>query len=126
MSLFTDAESPVITDIPIEISQDTDPGQPNTRVTWTPPTATDNIGPVTLTSNHEPGTLFNIGTHIVVYTARDQGGNMATASFEIKVIGKFHANVLFYYIYWLKGYYTPDQICDYLFISQNLRHISDK
>ena len=84
----TDSENPVITGLPSLGSQNTDPGQPNARVTWTPPTATDNSGPVTLTSNHQPGSLFNIGTHTVVYTARDEGGNEITASFIVNIQGK--------------------------------------
>ena len=80
--------------MPSQESQNTDPGQPYARVIWTPPTATDNSGPVTLTSTHEPGTLFNIGTHTVAYTARDQSSNVITASFEVNIIGKHHANDL--------------------------------
>ena len=89
--MFTDSESPVITGLP-SLVRNTNPGQPNARVTWTPPTAIDNSGPVTLTSNHQPGSLFNIGTHTVVYTANDQHGNVETASFEVTVIGIFYAS----------------------------------
>jgi len=52
--------------------------------TWTPPTATDNCS-VTLTSTHDPGDTFPVGTTKVTYTAKDSRGNTATCTFDIHV-----------------------------------------
>lgn len=56
-----------------------------TSVSWTPPTATDNCGSLTLTSSHEPGATFSIGTTVVTYTATDDAGNISTCSFNVIV-----------------------------------------
>ncbi len=53
-------------------------------VSWTAPTASDNCE-VTLTSTHEPGDLFDLGTTTVVYTATDAAGNTATCSFDVTI-----------------------------------------
>jgi hypothetical protein len=54
-------------------------------VIWTAPTATDNSGSVTLTSNFESGSEFPEGTTAVVYTATDAAGNQVTCSFSVTV-----------------------------------------
>ncbi|MFN0176335.1 MAG: HYR domain-containing protein [Saprospiraceae bacterium] len=51
---------------------------------WTPPTMTDNCGPVTLTSNLSPG-IFPTGDTTVVYTATDASGNSVSCSFNVSV-----------------------------------------
>jgi gliding motility-associated-like protein len=53
-------------------------------VTWTPPTATDNCS-ATMTSTHNPGASFPLGTTKVTYTAKDARGNTATCTFDIHV-----------------------------------------
>ena len=58
-------------------------------VTWTPPTASDNSGQVTLTSTHNPGNTFTIGTTRVTYTATDPYSNEVTESFDVIVIGLY-------------------------------------
>ncbi len=52
---------------------------------WTAPVATDNCGPVSLASSHDPGDTFPLGTTTVVYTATDQSGNVSTCSFDVNV-----------------------------------------
>jgi hypothetical protein len=52
---------------------------------WTPPTATDNCGPVNVTSTHNPGASFPIGTTQVTYTAKD-GKNNVSAPCEFNVV----------------------------------------
>ena len=52
--------------------------------TWIPPTVTDNCS-VTMTSTHDPGDSFPIGTTKVIYTAKDGYGNTATCTFDIHV-----------------------------------------
>lgn len=56
-----------------------------TPATWTAPTATDNCGPVNVTSTHTPGSSFPVGTTTVSYNAVDGRGNGA-APCEFKVI----------------------------------------
>ena len=75
---------PVITGCPANISLSTSPTQCSAVVSWTPPTATDNCG-VTLTSTHNPGDTFPVGTTVVVYTAADPAGNTTTCSFTVTV-----------------------------------------
>jgi gliding motility-associated-like protein len=52
---------------------------------WTPPTPTGVCGPVTVTSNYDPGSTFQVGTTTVVYTVSDTLGYTASASFNISV-----------------------------------------
>ena len=54
-------------------------------VSWTAPTATD-FYDVTLTSTHNPGDTFQIGNTPVTYTATDEAGNTAQASFTVFII----------------------------------------
>ena len=89
LNLKTDAENPVISDMPSNTNQNTDPASPTAAVTWTSPTATDNSGAVTLISSHNPGDLFNIGTTTVTYTATDSSSNEVTSSFDVIVAGNF-------------------------------------
>jgi HYR domain/GEVED domain len=53
--------------------------------TWTPPTATDNCGVPSLSSTHNSGNSFRIGTTTVIYTATDAKNNKATCSFTVTV-----------------------------------------
>ena len=85
---FPGAEDPVISSTPSDISQSTDAGVANTAVTWTPPTASDNSGMVTLTSSHNSGDTFPIGATTVTYTAVDPDSNMVTDSFTVTITGK--------------------------------------
>ncbi len=82
-----DNEYPVITGIPANITQDTDPELPTAVVNWTEPTASDNSGSVTLTSSHVSGETFPIGVTIVTYTAVDDGSNMVFESFAVLIEG---------------------------------------
>ena len=75
--------------MPANRNQNTDPALATAAMLWTPPTATDNSGAVTLTSSHNPGDLFNIGTTTVTYTATDSSSNEVTSSFDVIVAGKF-------------------------------------
>ena len=76
-----DDEDPVISNCP---TGDITVGSCNNTVNWTTPTATDNCS-VTLTSTHNPGDVFSVGTTNVVYTATDGAGNTATCSFNVIV-----------------------------------------
>lgn len=58
-----------------------------TPASWTPPTATDNCGPVNVTSTHNPGAAFPTGTTQVSYNATDgQGNGAAPCEFDVIVV----------------------------------------
>ncbi|WP_373493499.1 HYR domain-containing protein, partial [Aquiflexum sp.] len=80
-----DNEDPVIIDCPSNITVSNDPDSCDAVVNWTEPTATDNSGTVTLTSNFEPGSVFPVGTTEVKYTATDGAGNQSTCTFNVTV-----------------------------------------
>ena len=85
---FADDENPAISSTPADISQSTDATLATAVVTWTPPTASDNSGAVTLTSSHNPGDTFSLGVTTVTYTAVDAASNMVTDSFMVTITGK--------------------------------------
>ncbi|HEY5823846.1 MAG TPA: HYR domain-containing protein [Cyclobacteriaceae bacterium] len=70
---------------PVDIQVTNMNGGCATAVTWTPPTATDNCGNVTLTSTHNPGDTFNVGSTTITYTATDDYNNTKTCSFKVTV-----------------------------------------
>ena len=64
-------------------------GDTTVAVTWTIPTATDNVTPASQLNNpfvsHSPGDLFPIATTPVTYIFQDAAGNQATCSFDVIV-----------------------------------------
>jgi gliding motility-associated-like protein len=54
-------------------------------VSWDPPTATTRCGELSLTSSHEPGETFSVGTTPVVYTAANDAGKTITCNFNVIV-----------------------------------------
>jgi len=85
LSFTVDRTIPVISGVPANIVIDNDPGQPSATVSWTAPTATDNISLHQLTSDHAPGETFPLGVTTVTYTAEDAVYNRATRSFTVTV-----------------------------------------
>ena len=79
-----DAQDPIISGCPGNITETTDPGNCDAVVNWTAPTASDNCS-ATITASHDPGDKFPKGTTTVTYTAEDGAGNTATCSFDITV-----------------------------------------
>ncbi|MCD2258859.1 HYR domain-containing protein [Psychroserpens luteolus] len=75
--IVEDTTDPVITDCPSDITL-----CGAQAVIWVMPSATDNCD-VTLTSTHEPGDVFDVGTTKVIYTATDNAGNTAICSFDV-------------------------------------------
>ncbi|GEM_PF-1170813 len=53
------------------------------QVTWTAPVTTC---PSTITSTHNSGDIFDLGTTEVVYEARDGAGGLITCSFQVTVV----------------------------------------
>ena len=83
----TDNENPVISDLPDDITQNTDSELSTAVVTWTEPTATDNSASVTLSSSHNSGDMFSIGNTTVTYTATNGASNTVVAMFTVEIEG---------------------------------------
>ncbi len=79
-----DTENPTIT-CPADITVSNDAGQCDAVVTWTVPTGADNCAGSTVTSSHNPGDTFPIGTTTVTYTITDAAGLTASCSFNVTV-----------------------------------------
>ncbi|MEJ7646398.1 MAG: HYR domain-containing protein [Chryseolinea sp.] len=79
-----DTSKPVLVTPTAPIPVDADP-QCKANPTWTPPAFFDCSLPLTLTSTHNPGSTFTLGTTNVTYTARDKNGNTATTTFAVTV-----------------------------------------
>ena len=80
-----DVQDPTLEDCPTNIAQSTDTDMCDAVVTWTPPTPLDNCPGVTLSSTHNPGDTFPLGTTTVTYTATDSTGNNVSCSFDITI-----------------------------------------
>eukprot|EP00042_Codosiga_hollandica_P059165 m.906592 g.906592 ORF g.906592 m.906592 type:complete len:236 (+) comp60078_c0_seq11:1653-2360(+) len=82
-----DFEPPTIIGCPVDLDSPVD-ATGTANVTWTAPTASDNIQVLSLSSTHEPGTLFDLraSPYTVTYTATDVGGLQATCSFVVKLV----------------------------------------
>ena len=81
----TDDEDPAIAGMPSNITQSNDAGICGAAVSWTAPTGTDNCTVASLTSTHNIGDTFSVGTTTVIYTVTDLAGNTATGSFTVTV-----------------------------------------
>ncbi|MDX2108672.1 MAG: HYR domain-containing protein [Verrucomicrobiota bacterium] len=82
----SDSIAPVISGCPSNITANTANGQATATVTWTAPTASDNIAVTSFTSTHNSGASFPVGTTTVTYTALDAAGNSSTCSFTVTVV----------------------------------------
>jgi streptogramin lyase len=82
-----DTEAPVIT-CPEDITVSNDQGtcDDDAVVTWTAPTGADNCFGFVVTSTHEPGDAFPLGTTEVTYTVTDAAGLTAECSFNVTVV----------------------------------------
>ncbi|XP_070545133.1 hyalin-like [Ptychodera flava] len=79
-----DIESPSI-DCPPDIDTNSNTGMPSVSVTWSIPSASDNSGNVSVSSSHDPGSVFIIGVTVVSYEAIDPSGNTDSCSFTVRV-----------------------------------------
>ncbi len=82
----TDISAPQITSCPQNQTIEVKEGLCTVPAGWSTPIALDNCSGVTLTSTHNSGHNFAIGTTIVTYTATDDQGLQAVCSFSITVI----------------------------------------
>ena len=86
---------PVITNCPGDFTQTVSYGETLSPVTWDEPTASDESGNASLSSDYRSGDSFDAGVSTTVtYTAVDNSGNEATCSFVITIVinGKFRFN----------------------------------
>ena len=90
MSIISDTVDPTFTNVPDNIIKYiASAANAPVEVTWTEPIATDNSGLIAnLQSNHNSGETFGVGAPVatVSYTATDEAGNSAVASFTISII----------------------------------------
>ncbi len=83
--VVADAEIPTIANCPANINTNNDSGLASAVVSWTEPTASDNVGVTSFTNNYDPGDTFNVGATVVHYVAADAEGNATTCSFNVVV-----------------------------------------
>ena len=80
-----DNQSPIITNLPSDVTIIVNDASCQSSVTWAIPTATDNCGIGSLSSNFQSGDNFTQGTTAVIYTVTDNCGNSTTASFNVTI-----------------------------------------
>ena len=79
-----DTIAPVLTVPATQTAEATSPaGAP---VSYPAASATDAVGPVTITYSQASGTVFGLGTTHVTVTAKDAAGNTSTGSFDVVVV----------------------------------------
>ena len=86
---YTGDTTPPVLTVPSNFSVNTDPGADTAVVTYTAPTANDNIdGAVTptRTAGLASGATFPLGDTIITYRAEDAAGNSTTDSFTVTVV----------------------------------------
>lgn len=81
-----DTEQPSFNAVPPSDTVNNDSGVCGAVFSWTTLTALDNCGGVVVTSTHNSGDIFPIGTTTVIYIATDASGNIDSVSFTITVI----------------------------------------
>ncbi|XP_066289142.1 CUB and sushi domain-containing protein 3-like [Branchiostoma lanceolatum] len=80
-----DITKPVFHGCPSDIYVTADGGEGSVNVTWTPPTATDSTGNAPAVTSTGLKTIFDEGSHHVIYTAEDAAGNIAKCQFTVVV-----------------------------------------
>jgi gliding motility-associated-like protein len=82
--IVNDRRAPTVTDCPSTINVIANESCKG-KATWTGPAFTDNCGAVTVTSTHQSGDEFPLGTTNVTYTAKDNSGNTTQCRFKVIV-----------------------------------------
>jgi CotH kinase protein/HYR domain/Fn3 associated/Domain of unknown function DUF11/PA14 domain/Divergent InlB B-repeat domain len=80
---LTDAQPPIFQNCPLNITQET--SNSCNVVNWVAPTATDNCGTPSVSSNFNSGYCFPLGTTTVTYRATDLRNNSSECSFTVTV-----------------------------------------
>ncbi|GIV31517.1 MAG: hypothetical protein KatS3mg029_0868 [Saprospiraceae bacterium] len=81
-----DNAPPALSSCPADTTVHVPNGISSASVSWVPPSASDNCPGVLLSSTHNPGDAFPVGTTTVTYTATDGAGNTTTCSFMVTVV----------------------------------------
>ncbi|MBW6481458.1 MAG: gliding motility-associated C-terminal domain-containing protein [Vicingaceae bacterium] len=79
-----DNEFPIVYNCPSDITVSNDISMCGAVVNWIPPTYTDNCV-ASMTSSHNPGDYFVVGTTTVTYTVTDSVNNVSTCTFDVTV-----------------------------------------
>lgn len=82
--VVTDDENPTILGCPTDIDVTPASSDCSPEVTWNIPQADDNCS-ATLSSTHNSGDSFPVGTTTVTYTATDASGNTFSCSFDVTI-----------------------------------------
>ena len=73
------------TEAPVSLNCPSDINSCNEFISWTPPSFSDNCSSIlNISSNYTPGSLFPVGSTLVVYTATDAAGNSSSCSFYVR------------------------------------------
>lgn len=81
----SDAQAPVINNCQSNVTLNNDNNVCGAVYNYSAPTATDNCGLASFTSNHNSGETFPVGITTITYTAVDNAGNTSTCSFDVTV-----------------------------------------
>ena len=82
----TDAEVPLVTSTPLDITVENDLSVCGALVSWEEPVASDNCTVEILDSNYLSGDLFEVGVTSITYIATDSSGNTAEVTFSVTVL----------------------------------------
>ncbi len=82
---LTDNQAPSFVNCPANIYAPTNAAINGAVAIWNAPSAFDLCGVASVTSTHQPGSVFPTGTTNVTYTAVDNSGNSGTCNFVITV-----------------------------------------
>ncbi|XP_071819452.1 uncharacterized protein [Apostichopus japonicus] len=85
-TVVDDTTRPVISNCPTDIFRQIPNGAAGDFVSWSEPTATDNLDTsLTIERSHVPGAFFIVGPTLVSYTFTDDAGNSALCSFSVNI-----------------------------------------
>lgn len=80
----TDATPPVVAKVTADLNLIAG-SDCKATATWVAPQFSDNCSVVSVTSSHNSGSVFMMGTTTVTYTAKDAAGNTTTSQFKVSV-----------------------------------------
>ena len=84
--LYLDKEVPTVANCPQEILEISSGPK---AVTWVEPTFRDNVKVTKIDTSHTSGSVFEMGSTYVSYTAEDAARNTAFCEFKVQLKRKF-------------------------------------
>lgn len=84
--VVTDDQLPTLTGFQNVVSVDSSEGVCELAVNWPAPSPVDNCGIFSVTSTHQPGDIFPVGTTTVTYTLTDTNGNVSAINLDVVVV----------------------------------------